>query len=195
MNRGRLSRALTLPQRLPPKLAAATSRPRVECGPAGLAPCLSFSALQHIRSDGRLFSLPHSEASSSFCPRRRRSRPQGLATLSTASAPSNLGSLFQLPTLLGFALQSFLPSSRSTEPFNPVSPLSRFPVKPVQASQRRPSDLLPKRKPDPLHALRRVSSERGPLLSWAFGPLRLSPSETRSENSLFASDRLALSQP
>jgi len=40
----------------------------------------------------------------------QKSRPQGLATLSTASAPRTLGSLSQLPTLLGFPLQSFLSS-------------------------------------------------------------------------------------
>jgi hypothetical protein len=38
-----------------------------------------------------------------------KSRPQGLATLSTALARSILGNFFQLPTLLGFPLQSFLP--------------------------------------------------------------------------------------
>jgi len=41
----------------------------------------------------------------------QKCRPQGLATLSTVSAPKTLGSLFQPPTLLGFPLQSFLSSS------------------------------------------------------------------------------------
>jgi hypothetical protein len=39
----------------------------------------------------------------------RKSRPQGLATLSTASADETLGGLFQPPTLLGFSLQSLAP--------------------------------------------------------------------------------------
>lgn len=39
----------------------------------------------------------------------QRSRSQGLATLSTMSAFSIPGSLFQPPTLMGFTLQSFSP--------------------------------------------------------------------------------------
>lgn len=57
-----------------------------------------------------LFTPPSDEASEKRCPAFQKSRTQGLATLSTVSAPYTLGSLFQPPTLLGFALQSFAPS-------------------------------------------------------------------------------------
>jgi hypothetical protein len=54
-------------------------------------------------------SLRACEASDPRCRANQKSRPQGLATLSTTSAASTPESLFQLPTLRGFALQSFPP--------------------------------------------------------------------------------------
>jgi hypothetical protein len=71
------------------------------------APRLSCSTLQHFRSHAPFFSRPTREASQKLYPAPEKSRPQGLATLSTALAAHALGSLFQLPTLLGFSLQSF----------------------------------------------------------------------------------------
>jgi hypothetical protein len=70
---------------------------------------LSFPALQHFRIQRPFFSLLSPTAFGQRCPALRKSRAQGLATLSTVSARQTLGSLFQLPTLLGFALQSLSP--------------------------------------------------------------------------------------
>jgi hypothetical protein len=70
-----------------------------------------------------------------------------------------LGDLFQPPTLLGFALQSFHPSGRSRNPFGFPSPLLRFPAKPCDlapALQR----LVPTPKAVPLIAPRVFSSGR-----------------------------------
>jgi hypothetical protein len=55
------------------------------------------------------FASPADEASQRLCPALRKSRPQGLATLSAVSAPRSLESLFQPSTLLGFPLQSLYP--------------------------------------------------------------------------------------
>jgi hypothetical protein len=62
-----------------------------------------------------------------------------------------LGDVFQPPTLLGFALQSFSPSQWSIGSFVPIFPLLRFSTKPVGASHRRFSGVLPPRKPCPLY--------------------------------------------
>jgi len=75
------------------------------------APRLSFHALQHFRLKAPFFSLPvPGKRLKTSCPGLQKSHTQGLATLSAVSATLNLGNLFQLPTLLGFALQSFAPS-------------------------------------------------------------------------------------
>jgi len=59
-----------------------------------------------------LFFIPPFEGTfEKRCPALRKPRVQGLATLFAAVFPNNLnlGSLFQPPTLMGFALQSFSP--------------------------------------------------------------------------------------
>jgi hypothetical protein len=60
-----------------------------------------------------------------------------------------LGSLFQLPALLGFSLQSFSPYQGSKKRFHLLSTLLRFPTKPSRASHRRFSVLIPLEKPRP----------------------------------------------
>jgi len=82
----------------------------VDDGHIPQAPRLSFSALQHFRLTAPFFSLsvPEKRLKTS-CSGLQKSHTQGLATLSVVSASVNLGNLFQLPTLLGFALQSFPP--------------------------------------------------------------------------------------
>lgn len=79
----------------------------------------------------------------------RRSHPQGLATLSVNSRPSSPGSLFQLPTLLGFTLRSFTPPQRSKRRFHPLYPLPRFAPKPHRPRGRALSGFLPPWKPRP----------------------------------------------
>jgi hypothetical protein len=56
-----------------------------------------------------LLTTPAEVASDRLGSAHRKSRPQGLATLSAALARVPLEGLFQPPTLLGFALQSFPP--------------------------------------------------------------------------------------
>jgi hypothetical protein len=107
-------------------------------------------ALQHLRTWVPFLSLPFRKVSGNRCRNSRKSRPQGLATLSAASAPQVLGDISQPPTLLGFALQSFSPFPGSEDSFESTFPLLRFPAKPVRASYRRFSGLLPREKPFPL---------------------------------------------
>jgi len=80
-------------------------------------------------------------------------------------SPYTLGSLFQLPTLLGFSLQSFSPPQGSVDPFEPTSPLLHFLKKPlglVSTLQR----VSPTEKAVPLFATQRFSPGQGHLLSW-----------------------------
>jgi len=88
-------------------------------------------------------------------PTPRKSRPQGLATLSTASARRTLGDLFQPPTPLGFSLQSFPPPRGSNvsllTPFRSCASLQDLP-----ASHRRSSDFLPPEKPCPFSLPKRL---------------------------------------
>jgi hypothetical protein len=145
------SRALGRHLSVAPKLAARSPRAAPTGGFNHLAPRLSFLALQHFRTPAPLFSLPFQEASKNCCPSSWRSRPQGLATLSAVLATKALGSIFQPPTLLGFALQSFTLSPPSVGPFESTFPLLRFLTKPVKASHRRSSGLIPQGKPHPLY--------------------------------------------
>jgi hypothetical protein len=59
------------------------------------------------------------------------SRPQGLATLSTVLARFTLGSLFQLPTLLGFTPSELFSVGWSRKGFPFQLPLLRFLTKPL----------------------------------------------------------------
>jgi hypothetical protein len=135
--------------------------------------------------DSKALLFASLEASGRRCPAYRKCRTQGLATLSTVSALQTRGSLFQPPTLLGFALQSFLPHGEPTDSFESISPLLRFPIKPcslMPALQR----FTPPHEAALLSATRRFSSGRSPLLSWAFRPFGFSHLMT-DEGSLFLS--------
>jgi len=84
--------------------------------------------------------------------------------LDASSSPHVLGGLFQPPTLMGFAFQSFVSSRMIGAAFPPSSPLVRFPTKPlglVPALQR----LAPTLEAVPLTATRRIKSGRGRMLS------------------------------
>jgi hypothetical protein len=70
------------------------------------------------------------EASERGCPSFQKCRIQGLATLCAVSAIRNLGGIFQPPTLLRFALQSFNPLTQSKKFFRISLPSLRFSVKP-----------------------------------------------------------------
>jgi len=86
-----------------------------------------------------------------------------------------LGSLFQLPTLVGFALQSFRLSlggrnSVSTTSFRSCAFLHNL-IGHVSALQR----VHPTKKAEPLVASRRISPGRDRMLSWAHWSSRCSP--------------------
>lgn len=86
-------------------------------------------ALQHFRTGESLFS-PSEEGVFQVLPYLEEASLSGFGyPLSDFHSPP-LGGLFQLPTLLGYALQSFSPVRRSTSDFSLLFPSSRFPVKP-----------------------------------------------------------------
>jgi hypothetical protein len=72
------------------------------------APRVSLTTLQHMRiEEPFLFATPYGEASERLCSAHSEVPLSGFGyPLSGISSP-NLGSLFQRPTLMGFALQSF----------------------------------------------------------------------------------------
>jgi len=77
------------------------------------APCLRFFALQHFRLQEPFFSpsLLREHVQKPLLLLLEASFRLGLATHfgRYGPSPSSLGSLFQLPTLWGFAFQSFSP--------------------------------------------------------------------------------------
>jgi hypothetical protein len=138
------------------------------------APRLSFWALQHFRIRKPYFS-------SSLLRRRLRNMPS-----SSKVSPSGfgyplgdlclpiLGSLFQLPTLMGFALQSF---SLLLEPINPFRidlPALALSYKTSRLRTGASAAYCSLQKPCSSLLPRMFSSGRSLLLSWAFGSLGLS---------------------
>jgi hypothetical protein len=110
------------------------------------------------------------------CHGLQRSRPQGLATLSTVSASPSLGNPFQFPTLLGFALQSFSPIPRSKHPFGCPFRSYAFRSHPLGlplALQR----LTPARSAVSLLRPGFLRTRAGSRALLSFGPLRLSSVE------------------
>lgn len=80
----------------------------------------------------------------------REDPPPGLATRSMSVLVSEtLGSLFQLPTLLGFPSRSVAPPSRSKKSFLFPSPFLHFPSKPLRPGSGASTVFLPRRKPYP----------------------------------------------
>lgn len=122
-----LSCTSTPPQRLSPSRAAFSSRVLGRPEATEKAPRLSFpdpSAFSNKRT--LLFTWVFPCVEVVFALPTSKSHPQGLATLSMALVSFIPGSLFQLPTLLGFALQSFAPTQGSKTGFPIFSSLSRF---------------------------------------------------------------------
>jgi len=92
------------------------------------------SALQHFRIECSSFSPSFEGVQLAFA--LRAGSPALRVWLPFRRSLSNpiLGSLFQLPTLMGFALQSFAPTRWSRDAFTPLFPFSRFPRKPHEPS-------------------------------------------------------------
>jgi hypothetical protein len=93
------------------------------------APCRSVPALQHLRIR-RTLLFTSSEASRMCCLTSGKSRPQGLATLSTALSPPNPWKPLSAPNALGLSpselFSSRVPRKKSPSPLPP----SRFPTSP-----------------------------------------------------------------
>jgi len=80
-------------------------------------PRVSFDALQHIQiEEPFFFTEPFGPASERLCPAHSEVPLSGFGYPPSGVRSSNLGSVFQRPTLLGFTLQSFpfLPSDRAS---------------------------------------------------------------------------------
>jgi hypothetical protein len=105
------------------------TRPRSTPKPDSAAPRLSSSALQHTSDPGTLLFIP-CRTSEKLLPCSSEVSPSGFGYPLGDFSPQILGSLFQLPTLLGFPSRSFPLPQRSVKRFHPTSPLLRFPPKP-----------------------------------------------------------------
>jgi hypothetical protein len=81
---------------------------------------LLSAALQHFKARQPFFSPGSRPAFEKHHHAFQKSRPQGLATLSTALAIPPTEVLSQPPTLLGFTLQSFFPTLWPTSDFSKV---------------------------------------------------------------------------
>lgn len=121
--------------------------------------------------------LPFGRASEKRCPAFQKCRTQGLATLSTESASQILGNLFQLPTLLGFTLQSFHPSRQLQKPFDFCLPSLRSLTKPKgpragAPTYHPPGKLFPLLRPE---LFTRIGTQCSPGHSGLSGILALKP--------------------
>lgn len=163
-----LSYVFSPPERISLSLAAFDCLGRSTAPQQPKAPCLSFLALQHLRiGNAFLFTFSLSRKASKYLwPRSWKQPPLGLATPSVILAFPALGRVFQLPTLLGFALQSFAPSLKPLNSFEfnlSVSALFRETQKPLAGAFASFSS----EKAVPFLATQPVKSGQGLLLSWA----------------------------
>jgi hypothetical protein len=126
-------------------------RARLEVDPTSRAmetPRLSFAALQHSQIQEPLFSLLVREASGALCSASRKTRPQGLATLSAARAPEFPEAFFSFRRSWASPFRAFLlPGDRPGLSTGPSAPA----LSPETSSAlgRRFDGLIPPRKPYP----------------------------------------------
>jgi hypothetical protein len=88
------------------------------------------TALQHMRKEEPFLSLSLRPSVRTALPCHPKDPSSGFGYPLDGVSPSILGSLFQLPTLLGFPLQGVVPIPRPTPGFPGDLPLLRFFVKP-----------------------------------------------------------------
>jgi hypothetical protein len=140
--------------------------------PPPQAPCRSVPALQHVQI-GRTLLFTSSEASRMCCLTSGKSRPQGLATLSTAYQPSQpLEASFSPQRSWAFSFRALLlPSAREKVSLSPAA--LALPYQPFRPGTRAPTvQAHPKsRPPFAPGGLVRV----GGIALLEFRPLRLSP--------------------
>jgi hypothetical protein len=111
-------------------------------------PRLSFAALQHSQIQEPLFSLLLRRASEALCSASRKTRPQGLATLSAARAPEFPEAFFSFRRSWASPFRAFLlPGDRPGLSTGPSAPA----LSPETSSAlgRRFDGLIPPRKPHP----------------------------------------------
>jgi hypothetical protein len=130
------------------------------------APRCEFVALQRLRNRAPFLFTPFRERPAGVA-RPTGVPPTGFGYPLGGISARNLGSIFQPPTLMGFALQSFPPARRSGIDFSNPLPLSRFLAKPYGLTPA-PQRFHPTGPAAPL-APRMINPGLGRLLSWAFG--------------------------
>jgi hypothetical protein len=155
----------TPPRRFTLTLAALSLTSHVDRDPLSRAPRIGFATLQHIRMEKPFFLSSFWEDIPQVLPCLRKAPPPGFGYPLGGPRSSILGGLFQPPTLMGFALQSFcLPFggrvSVSTDPVRSCA-FSHNLIDHAPALQRFP----PTKRAEPLVATRRISPSRDRVLS------------------------------
>jgi hypothetical protein len=140
----------TPPRRFTLTFAAFSLTSHVDRDPFSKAPRISFATLQRIRIEKHLFLSSFWEDILQALPCLQKAPPPGFGYPPGGLRFSILGSLFQPPTLVGFALQSFClflsgQVGVSTALFAPAL----FCIT-SSATHRRFNDLIPPKKPNPL---------------------------------------------
>ena len=157
-----------------PSLLFLYRRPASTVGHPQKTPRISFFALQHFRNPRPFFfTSPFEEAFEKRYPAPQKSHSQGLATLSAVLCSSIPWVLLSGPNTLGLSPSELCSSSVVGAVFPLRLSLLHFLRKPSPAFYRCFSDFLPLRSRTPFCSPNFYVGT-GPLLSWAFGPRRLS---------------------
>jgi len=133
------------------------------------APRVSLTTLQRMRIEEPFFSRHLAvKRPSGFALHTRKSRSQGLATLSAASALRTLEASFSVQRSWVSPFRAFHSSPVIRFPFPETYSVLALPCITSAALHRRLNGLLPPEKLYPFLATQRVNPGRGRLLSWAF---------------------------
>lgn len=155
----------TPPRRIALTFAALKRASHVDRDPLLKAPRISFLTLQHMQMKERFFLPSFWEDILKVLPFLQEAPPPGFGYPLDGLRPSILEGLFQPPTLMGFALQSFyLPlggrSGVSADPVRSCTFLHNL-IGHTPALQR----FSPTQRAEPLVAVRGINPNRGRLLS------------------------------
>lgn len=134
---------------------------------------LELRPLRHSSDASALYTLPLRESGWRLSPQLSSGLPPRVWLPSRGFQLSCIpGSLFQLPTPMGFTLQSFSPFDRSKRGF-PLSFRSCVFVENLIGLPPTLQRVNPRRIAVPLFASGRISSGRGHMLSWVFRTSRV----------------------
>lgn len=152
-------------------------------GPRSRSTSLGYRALQHIRIHAPFFRFL-TEASDPSCLSSRRTRSQGLATLTAARCVDPWGSL-SIPNAHGLHPSKLfsdpvIGNRSSRPPFR-----SRVFVQDLAASYRRPSGFVPPSQPCPFFASRVINPGQGQPAPLGFRPIGFSLHRAEEKASLF----------